>query len=166
MRLLLSRVWLALWRWKVVRAEALPPKCVMIAAPHTSNWDGVLLLALAPLIPHRVAWMIKDDWLRGPMGTVLRRLGAVGIDRSKHTNVVRAFFDSGRLKAGTPSAIASMPVRAVQPAANERSTRKTVSASASGGMCATSGAGAGTTWPPAIWYSPEPIRANMLSTNV
>jgi 1-acyl-sn-glycerol-3-phosphate acyltransferase len=68
-------------------------RCVVLAAPHTSNWDGVLLLATAPLIGHPLAWMIKSEWLRGPLGTVLRRLGAVGIDRSKHTNVVQAMID-------------------------------------------------------------------------
>ena len=68
-------------------------RCVVVAAPHTSNWDGVLLLAIAPLIGHPLAWMIKDEWLRGPMGPVMRRLGAVGIDRSKHGNVVQAMID-------------------------------------------------------------------------
>lgn len=92
----LSSLWsrtLKLAGWEIETPIPEVSRCVVLAAPHTSNWDGVLLLALAPLIPHRVAWMIKDDWLRGPMGTVLRRLGAVGIDRSKHTNVVQAMVE-------------------------------------------------------------------------
>jgi len=44
------------------------PKCVAIAVPHTSNWDGVLMLALAASAGIDMAFMIKDDWLRGPMG--------------------------------------------------------------------------------------------------
>ncbi len=79
--------------WELETAVPDVARCVVIAAPHTSNWDGVLLLAIAPLIGRPLAWMIKDEWLRGPMGTVLRRLGAVGIDRSKHTNVVQAMID-------------------------------------------------------------------------
>jgi 1-acyl-sn-glycerol-3-phosphate acyltransferase len=63
-------------------------KAVVLAVPHTSNWDGVLLLAVARSIGLDMAWMIKNDWLRGPMGTVLRRLGAVGVERSRHTNLV------------------------------------------------------------------------------
>ncbi len=35
-------------------------------------------------------------------------------------SVAEAFFASGSLKAGTPSLIASIPVRAVQPAAKAR----------------------------------------------
>ena len=63
-------------------------KCVAIAVPHTSNWDGVLMLAAAAAVDLDMSFMIKDDWLRGPMGPIMRKLGAVGIDRSKANNVV------------------------------------------------------------------------------
>jgi hypothetical protein len=43
-------------------------------------------------------------------------------------SVVRAFFHSGGLNAGTPSEMASTPVRAEQPEANARRTRMTVTA--------------------------------------
>lgn len=68
-------------------------KCVVLAVPHTSNWDGVLLLAVARSIGLDMAWMIKDEWLRGPMGVLLRRLGAVGIDRKHASNMVQAMID-------------------------------------------------------------------------
>lgn len=69
------------------------PRCVVLAVPHTSNWDGLLLLALARSIGLEMSWMIKDSWLRGPMGTVMRQLGAVGIDRAKANNMVQAMVD-------------------------------------------------------------------------
>jgi len=68
-------------------------KYVCLAVPHTSNWDGVLLLALAGSVGMKMSFMIKNDWLRGPMGTILRRFGAVGIERSRATNVVQAMID-------------------------------------------------------------------------
>ncbi len=71
-------------------------KAVVLAVPHTSNWDGVLLLAVAQSIGFEMSWMIKNDWLRGPMGSVLRRLGAVGIDRSRATNMVDQMVDELR----------------------------------------------------------------------
>ena len=43
-------------------------------------------------------------------------------------SVVAAFFDSGGLKAGTPVAIASVPVRATAPDANARSRMRTPTA--------------------------------------
>jgi 1-acyl-sn-glycerol-3-phosphate acyltransferase len=67
-------------------------KCVALGVPHTSNWDGVLLLAVARRLGIDMSFMIKQDWLRGPMGAVMRRLGAIGIDRSRSTNVVDAMI--------------------------------------------------------------------------
>ena len=55
-----------------------------------------LLLAGAASIDRPMSFMIKDDWLRGPMGPVMRRLGAVGIDRSRANNVVDAMVDELR----------------------------------------------------------------------
>ena len=49
--------------------------------------------------------------------------------------VLAAFFDSGGLKAGTPLAMASTPVRATAPPANARSSRIGVrSRTGSGGL--------------------------------
>lgn len=74
---------------------AVPPekKYVCIAAPHTSNWDGALLLALTRSVGLSIRWMIKSEWLRGPSGPLLRRLGAVGIDRSASHNMVAQMID-------------------------------------------------------------------------
>lgn len=68
----------------------LPPekKYVCLAVPHTSNWDGLLLVGLLQSIGLEMQWMIKDAWVKGPLGPVMRRLGAVAINRSRSTNVV------------------------------------------------------------------------------
>jgi 1-acyl-sn-glycerol-3-phosphate acyltransferase len=71
-------------------------KYVLIAVPHTSNWDGVLLIALASTVGMKMNFMIKSEWLRGPMGPLMRRLGAGGIERSPSTNVVQAMIDELR----------------------------------------------------------------------
>ena len=72
-----------------------PPekKYVCIAAPHTSNWDGALLVALTRSVGLSIRWMIKSEWLRGPSGAMLRRLGAIGIDRSASHNMVGQMID-------------------------------------------------------------------------
>jgi 1-acyl-sn-glycerol-3-phosphate acyltransferase len=75
-------------------------KYVCLAVPHTSNWDGVLLIALASTVGMKMSFMIKNEWLRGPMGTLLRRFGAVGIERSRATNVVASMIaELGRREA-------------------------------------------------------------------
>jgi 1-acyl-sn-glycerol-3-phosphate acyltransferase len=73
------------------RFEGQPPrerKYVCIAYPHTSNWDGLLMVAFATQLGLRARWMIKDAWTRPPLGAALRELGAVGIDRSRSNSVV------------------------------------------------------------------------------
>jgi 1-acyl-sn-glycerol-3-phosphate acyltransferase len=65
------------------------PKYVALAVPHTSNWDGLLLVTLLQSVGLDMQWMIKDDWVKGPMGPVLRKVGAIGIDRAHAKNVVQ-----------------------------------------------------------------------------
>ena len=81
------------------RREGAAPRaelCVLIAAPHTSNWDGFYLIALAAAYGIRVDWMGKESLFRGPFGGVLRRLGGVPIDRSRASNAVAAAVDRFR----------------------------------------------------------------------
>lgn len=92
---LLARLWLRLWRWTVVPAtEPVPPRCVMIAAPHTSNWDFPLTLALARVSGVKISWLGKQSLFRGPAGPIMRRLGGVSIDRSAPGGMVGSLADA------------------------------------------------------------------------
>jgi len=65
----------------------------MIAAPHTSNWDFPLTLAIARVSGVRIRWLGKEELFRGPMGPVMRRLGGVSIDRSAPQGTVAALAE-------------------------------------------------------------------------
>jgi 1-acyl-sn-glycerol-3-phosphate acyltransferase len=94
MTTLLARFWLFLWRWDTVaRAEPMPARCVVIAAPHTTNWDFPITLAMAKVSGVRISWLGKDSLFRGPMGPVMRRLGGVSVDRSAAGGMVAALAD-------------------------------------------------------------------------
>jgi 1-acyl-sn-glycerol-3-phosphate acyltransferase len=60
-------------------------KLVLVAAPHTSNWDGINMLAAAGYYRVRLRWMGKKSLTAGPFGGILRLLGCVPIDRSRAT---------------------------------------------------------------------------------
>jgi 1-acyl-sn-glycerol-3-phosphate acyltransferase len=64
------------------------PKYVVIAAPHTSNWDLFHTLVIAFAFRIKINWMGKDTIFRFPFGTICRWLGGIPIDRSKSHNVV------------------------------------------------------------------------------
>jgi len=89
----LATLSLRLTGWHVDTPAPSVPRFVCLAIPHTSNWDGALLLAIAGHLGMPIAWMIKDDWVRGPLAPILRRLGAVAIDRSRSRNVVQQMID-------------------------------------------------------------------------
>lgn len=68
----------------------------MLAVPHTSNWDGLLLVLLTRSIGVEIQWTVKDAWVKGPLGPVLRGVGAVGVDRSRSQNMVEQMIDQFR----------------------------------------------------------------------
>ncbi|MBI2392296.1 MAG: lysophospholipid acyltransferase family protein [Deltaproteobacteria bacterium] len=91
-----SSLRLAGWRYEgPVRTEK---KYVMLALPHTSNWDGLLLVLLTRSIGVHVQWMVKDAWVKGALGPVLRGLGAVGVDRSRKMNLVDQMVEQFRVR--------------------------------------------------------------------
>lgn len=74
------------WRDESVTQAA--PKFVLIAAPHTSNWDLVLMLAIGKKHGLRVSWMGKHTMFERPFGFMLKWLGGIPIDRRSANSVV------------------------------------------------------------------------------
>lgn len=77
-------------------SQELPPdqrSFVIVGAPHTSNWDFVPAMTLVYRSGLKAKFVIKKEWLRFPLGVVLRPIGAIGIDRAK--------IKSGAVKSST-----------------------------------------------------------------
>ena len=60
------------------------PKSVIIVAPHTSNWDFVMgiLAARSDQFPFKFRFIIKHQWNLPIIGSLLRYLGAIFVNRS------------------------------------------------------------------------------------
>ena len=85
----LGRSVLRLGGWRM--AGTLPdiPKLVMIAAPHSSNWDGLWGFGVKLALGLEVHVLGKDSLLRVPvLGALLRRMGVMPVDRSAASGVV------------------------------------------------------------------------------
>jgi len=93
MRKWIGRLWLALWGWKAEGDEPPFDKYVLIAAPHTTNWDLPFTLALAFVFDVRVHWMGKHTLFQAPHGWFLKWLGGVPIERHLRKNVVQQMAD-------------------------------------------------------------------------
>lgn len=86
----LGRAVLALMRWHIEGELPPVPQCVMIAAPHTSNWDFVVGIAAMLALRLRVSWLGKGTIFRFPFRKLLRFLGGIPVDRNVPDGVVGA----------------------------------------------------------------------------
>lgn len=87
MKKVLATIFLKLLGWKVT-AKVTPEMShsVMLAAPHTSNWDFPIALAAFWYMQLDVKFFIKNDYTKGLLGGFFRWAGAIGVDRSKRKN--------------------------------------------------------------------------------
>lgn len=69
-------------------------KCVMIAAPHTSNWDLPFMLFIAFKLRAKIYWMGKEQIFKPPFKRLMMWMGGVPVDRSKANNMVQASIDA------------------------------------------------------------------------
>lgn len=79
--------------WTAEGAPPVPRRCVIIAAPHTSNWDFVYYLGLTQDLGIRAHFMAKQELFRWPLGGFMRAMGGIEVDRSARRNYVQAMID-------------------------------------------------------------------------
>ncbi len=110
----LSLAILKLTGWKVEGSlPAEQSKCVLIAAPHTSNWDLPYTLMVAFALQLNIYWMGKSQIFRWPFGGLMRWLGGISVDREQASNLVTA--------SAAALAAADGPVQLVVPPEGTRS---------------------------------------------
>lgn len=84
----IARTFWAFSRWSL-RGEPAPDRpSVLIGAPHTSNWDFVLMLAIAWRLRIPVRWLGKASLFAGWRGPVMRGLGGIAVQRDDASRVV------------------------------------------------------------------------------
>ena len=81
---------LALGGWRIAGDWPGDAKVVVTAGPHTSNWDGIWMLAAAAKWRIRLRYMGKKSLTEGPLGGIVRWTGCIPIDRSQNNDVVGA----------------------------------------------------------------------------
>ncbi|MGV9193279.1 1-acyl-sn-glycerol-3-phosphate acyltransferase [Microbacterium sp. MC2] len=85
---ILARVLWRFSRW-TLRTEPAPTRpTLLIGAPHTSNWDFVLMLGIAWRLGIPVRWLGKASLFAGWRGPIMRRLGGIPVDRADAGKIV------------------------------------------------------------------------------
>lgn len=64
------------------------PKCVLVAAPHTTNWDFFYTIICFWAIDIPMKFFIKDSWTKPWYGFIIRFFGGIGINRAQRSNMV------------------------------------------------------------------------------
>jgi len=90
----LSRIILKVAGWHVKgRIPDEVKKCIMIAAPHTSNWDLLFARCAFYIMDIDLRYTIKKEAMVGPLGWLLKKMGALPVDRKKNNSLVDAMVD-------------------------------------------------------------------------
>ena len=90
----LARKLLGWLGWTLEGAKPTSARYVLIAAPHTSNWDFPLMLLFAAAFDMKVTWMAKHSLFWPPLGWLMRALGGMPIKRHKNTRTVDAMIEA------------------------------------------------------------------------
>ena len=98
----LGRAILRAFGWRMVGGFPDIPKAVVIAAPHSSNWDGLLGFGAKLGMGVKLSILGKDALIRIPLlGRILRWQGVIPVDRSAPHGVVgqaaQAIRDADRM---------------------------------------------------------------------
>ncbi|WP_440056341.1 1-acyl-sn-glycerol-3-phosphate acyltransferase (plasmid) [Pseudoalteromonas sp. T1lg65] len=74
--------------WRVVGDFPCYGKFVAAVAPHTSNWDFIIAIAVKLALDVKIQFLGKHSLFVGPLGWLLKGLGGIPVDRSSAHGVV------------------------------------------------------------------------------
>jgi len=85
----LGRLFLRIGGWTIVGGTPPEPKALIIAAPHTSNWDAFWALSYKVAVELDVKFFAKHSAFWFPLGNILRALGGIDLDRERAGSAVK-----------------------------------------------------------------------------
>lgn len=69
------------WKAEHIGTFDIPKKCVVTAAPHTTYWDALIMVAAFNHLNIKVKWAMKDEFMKFPLKLFFKPMGAIGINR-------------------------------------------------------------------------------------
>ena len=100
----LGRSLLSILGWKVlgdIGEEHAHKNLVVIVAPHTSNWDGILGVAAIAGLDAKISFLGKESAFKYGLGAFLRYMGGIPIDRSNPGGVINDAIEKIKKINGT-----------------------------------------------------------------
>ncbi|MFT4631177.1 MAG: 1-acyl-sn-glycerol-3-phosphate acyltransferase [Candidatus Pseudothioglobus sp.] len=98
--------------WQVEGDAPMHRSMLIIAAPHTSNWDAVFLLGAAYSLRLRINWLVKNSLFVPVVRNLIRFFGAIPVERSRNTNMVQRLAEQILGSTGTALVVPPSGTRA------------------------------------------------------
>lgn len=89
----IGRTALSLLGWDMVGQPPMLPKTVIIAAPHTSNWDLILALSGMLALGMPIHFMMKREAFFWPLGPLWKSMGGIPVDRKSKNDLTTHIAD-------------------------------------------------------------------------
>ena len=93
MKRLLSKLLFKLNGWKIIGPHVYPEKCLVIAAPHTSNWDFFIGRCYAYIIEVSPKYLVKSELFLPVLRIWIKFNGGIPVYRKAKNNVVEQVVD-------------------------------------------------------------------------
>ena len=74
--------------WKTVVTVPFHEKCVICAAPHTSNWDLLIGKLFYGSLGRDASFMMKKEWFFFPLNLVFKAMGGIPVNRGKKNSLI------------------------------------------------------------------------------
>lgn len=97
--------------WKPIGDYPTIPKALFLASPHTSLWDGIIMVSIAWAMGVRLSWITKKETVRFPFRRLVLFFGAVPVDRDKRSDTVAQIAEQFQQRDGMYLAIAPAGTR-------------------------------------------------------
>ena len=89
LRKVLAQTVMHLSRWTFAPEFPLPDRCLVIGAPHTSNWDGFYMVMAMWAVERPVSFLVKKNLTDVPViGSFVKAIGGIPVDREHPGHLV------------------------------------------------------------------------------
>jgi 1-acyl-sn-glycerol-3-phosphate acyltransferase len=92
-KLLYSFIYKCILGWKYVVSVPFFDKCVICAAPHTTNYDLFVGKLFYGVIGKRASFLIKKEWFFFPFDVVMKLIGGIPVDRRHKTSLTQQMVE-------------------------------------------------------------------------
>lgn len=116
LRKALAHTVMHLSRWTFAPEFPLPDRCLVIGAPHTSNWDGFYMVMAMWAVERPVSFLVKKNLTDVPViGSFVKAIGGIPVDREHPGHLVERIISLAESQDHFVLVITPKGTRSVRP---------------------------------------------------